>query len=170
LPGPAGYQDGVPAGFPASPEGALAQLVALDEQGLRGGDPAEYERVYAEFAAPGAPQPAATRMVDTLSSIRARAGLAVTGPVTDLTVGYSVTEGLIKGVLDGGRYTVVCVLGQLRTDYQGRGVSAGVGDCQAMRYEGGQWRISPGPAAARSSDAWPGSQDAVNVGYQELLR
>jgi hypothetical protein len=82
----------------------------------------------------------------------------------------------IKGVLDGGRYVVACVLGQFTADYQGRLVTYGVGDCQALRWNPtdsstgapGQWLISPGPAAATAPDAWPGSQDSVNAGYQEI--
>ena len=55
-------------------------------------------------------------------------------------------------------------------DYRGLLVAYGVGDCQAMRWTaGGQWRISPGPAAAAAPSAWPGSQDAVNAGYRDIL-
>jgi hypothetical protein len=83
-------------------------------------------------------------------------------------VTYHVTEGLIKGSLDGGRYAVVCVLGELAAGYEGRTISGGVGDCQAMRWTPDGWRISPGALAARATSAWPGSADAVKAGYREL--
>jgi hypothetical protein len=84
-------------------------------------------------------------------------------------VTYQVTHGLVKGSTDTGRYAVVCVLGELAVGYQGRAISAGVGDCQAMRWTGTDWRISPGVLAAPASSAWPGSADAVTAGYQELI-
>jgi hypothetical protein len=168
LPSATGELAVVPAGFPPTPPGAVAALAALTTYGLSGGDPAIYAADYAAASAPGAPAPRTARLVDLLSSIRATAGLPPTGPVPDLTMTWQLTEGQVKGVLDEGRYAVVCVLGQFSATYQGRVLADGVGDCQALRWVSGQWRISPGPAAATASDAWPGSQDAVNAGYQEV--
>lgn len=158
----------IPGGFPATLEGALAQLKALDENGMRGGDPQVYARAYRELSVPGAPDPRLTGLSAVLTSFRSRAGLDDTGVIPGLQVTYPVTHGLVKGSTDSGRYTVVCVLGQLSVDYQGRAVSAGVGDCQAMRWTGSGWRISPGALAAPASSAWPGSADAVKAGYREL--
>lgn len=158
----------IPGGFPATPEGALAQLKALDETGMRGGDPQVYARAYRELSPPGAPDAGSTGLSAVLRSFRSHAGLSDTGTVPDLEVTYQVTHGLVKGSADAGRYTVVCVLGQLSVDYQGRTISAGVGDCQAMRWSGNGWRISPGVLAAPASSAWPGSADAVKASYREL--
>jgi hypothetical protein len=177
LPAPTVTTSWIATGFPDTPEGALAQLAALDEQGMRGGDPQVYGRAYAELSAPNAPAAAASRLSNYLVDIRSRAHLPASGPVPELSFSYQPTHGLIKGVLDGGRYAVVCVLGQFTADFQGRDVDAGTGDCQAMRYlpdptspTGGTWRISPGAPAASAADAWPGSQDSINAGYQELAR
>jgi hypothetical protein len=158
----------VPGGFPATAEGAMAQLQALDETGMRGGDPQVYARAYRELSLPGAPDPGSTGLSAVLRSFRSHAGLPDTGVVPGLEVTYQVTQGLVKGSTDGGRYTVVCVLGELSVGYQGRTISAGVGDCQAMRWTGSEWRISPGALAAAASCAWPGSADAVKAGYREL--
>ena len=158
----------VPGGFPATAEGALAQLKALDETSMKGGDPQVYARAYRGLSLPGAPDPGSTGLSAVLTSFRSHAGLADTGTIPDLVVTYQVTHGLVKGSADAGRYTVVCVLGQLSVDYQGRTISAGVGDCQAMRWTGIDWRISPGTLAAPASSAWPGSADAINAGYREL--
>ncbi len=163
----------VAAGFPQTPAGAVAALAALTTQGLRGGDPRVYADAYRALSARGAPPPAAARLTDLLTSLRSSAGLPPAGPVPDLRMAWRPMAAQVKGVLDDGRYAVVCVLGQFTADYQGRVVTIGVGDCQAMRWTGPggepeQWRISPGPAAARAADAWPGSQDAVAAGYQEI--
>jgi hypothetical protein len=154
--------------FPRSPEGAVAQLKALDEQAMAGGDPDTYDRDYRARALAGAPDPRETGLSSVLVSFRATSGLPGVGFVPDLSVDYQVTEGLIKGVADQGRYTVACVLGELTVQYQERTVSAGVGDCQALRWTGTDWRISPGTLAAPAPCAWPGSLDAVEAGYREL--
>lgn len=158
----------VPGGFPATAEGALAQLTALDETGMRGADPRVYARAYRELSLPGAPDPGSSGLSAVLRSFRSHAGLPDTGPIAGLEVTYQVTQGLIKGSADAGRYTVVCVLGELSVGEQGRTMSAGVGDCQAMRWTGADWRISPGALAAAASSAWPGSADAIKAGYREL--
>lgn len=158
----------IPGGFPATAEGAMAQLIALDETGMRGSDPRVYARAYRELSLPGAPDPGSTGLSAVLRSFRSHAGLADTGVVPGLEVSYQVTQGLVKGTTDAGRYTVVCVLGELFVGYQGRTISAGVGDCQALRWSGTDWRISPGALAAAASSAWPGSADALKAGYREL--
>ena len=167
---PAGQTAGrwISSGFPATPQGALGQLQTLDEAAMRGGDPGTYARGYRELALAGAPQPETTGLSSLLRSMRTSAGINPTGPIPDLTVNYQVTHGQIKGVTDGGRYVVACVLGQLSVDYQGQTITAGVGDCQALRHVGGDWRISPGPLPAPAPSAWPGSADAVHAGYRDL--
>ncbi|GAB3681746.1 hypothetical protein [Saccharopolyspora sp. NPDC049426] len=160
----------ITGGFPATPEGALGQLTALDEAAMRGGDPGTYARGFRELALPGAPPPETTGLYSLLRSMRSSAGLPPTGAVPDLTANYQVTHGQIKGTTDGGRYVVACVLGQFSVDFQGQTLTAGVGDCHALRHVGGDWRISPGPLPAPAPSAWPGSADAVHAGYRDLKR
>jgi hypothetical protein len=155
-------------GFPQTPEGALAQLKVLNETGARGGDPTTYARAYTDTALPGAPTVAESGLHTVLSRFRNRAGIPAGQPKPGLTVTYDVTHGLIKGSTDGGRYVVVCTLGQLTFDLQGTSTSFGVGDCQAMRWTGTAWRISPGARAAYAPSAWPGSLDSVKAGYRAL--
>lgn len=158
----------IPGGFPRTPEGALAQLKALDETAMAAGDPQVYARGYAEVSVPGAPAADSTGLVTLLRNLRSHAGLPSTGSVTDFTVTYRVTHGLVKGSAEGGDFVVACVLGPLAADYQGQVVTAGVGDCQALRWQGDRWRIAPGALAAAAPSAWPGSADAVKAGYREL--
>lgn len=167
LPGPT--QTGgrvVPGGFPGTPEGAVAQLAALTETGLEGGDPVGYTRAYQSVALLGAPAVETTSLYSGLQSIRNGAQLPSTGAIADLVFTYKNVEGLVKGTTDRGRYAVVCVLGELTTGLNGRSLSSGAGDCQAMRYVDGDWRISPGAAAARATLAWPGTAEAARAGYR----
>jgi hypothetical protein len=158
----------IPDGFPGTPAGALSQLKALDEQGLVGGDPDVYARAYRLLSLPGAPDPGSTGLSSVLTSFRAAGGLPGTGPAAGVLVNYQVSEGLIKGSADGSRYTVVCVLGEFTVRDQTQTISAGVGDCQALRWIGTHWRISSGALAASAPCAWPGSEESVDAGYREL--
>lgn len=158
----------IPGGFPETPEGALGQLKALNETALAAADPQVYARGYRELAEPGAPDPSSTGLAALLRSMRSRAQLPDTGSVTGLTATFHVTHGLVKGTASGGRYVVVCVLGQYSVGVNGQAVAAGVGDCQAMRWTGTEWRIASGALAAAAPCAWPGSADAVKAGYREL--
>lgn len=168
LPAPRGRRGPVGRGFPPTPDGALAQLVALTRAGLAGGDPATYARAYAAVAGPGAPPAPTTPLYRGLDEIRSRAGLPATGPVDRLTFTWTPTSGLVKGVTDDGRFVVVCVLGQLDAGAGGRVASSGAGDCQGLRRVDGQWWIAPGPPAAPAPLAWPGSAEAAQVGYREV--
>lgn len=157
-------------GFPATGEGALGWLTDLNETALRGGDPATYLRAYGESALPHAPSPQGSGLYALLTSFRERAGIRPGELKPGLTVTYEVTQGLIKGTADGGRFAVVCTLGQLSFDYQGQSTSMGIGDCQALRWTGTVWRIAPGARAAYAASAWPGSSESVAAGYRPVNR
>ena len=159
----------IPGGFPDTPEGAVGQLIALNETALAAADPQVYARGYREIAEAGAPDPAATGLATLLRSMRARAHLPPAGPIPELTASYQVTHAQIKGTAAGGRYVVVCVLGQFSATANGQVAALGIGDCQAMRWTGSQWRIASGPLAAAAPCAWPGSADAVKAGYREVV-
>ena len=160
----------MPRGYPPTPEGALAQVAALTDAGLVNADPQAYAAAYEAVAAPGAPPATDSRLYRALVEVRAHAGLPATGPVPELTFVWTPTSGLIKGSTDNGRYVVACVLGQLDAGANGRMISTAAADCQGMRWVGGQWWISPGPAAAAAPLAWPGSAEAAQVGYRAVTR
>jgi hypothetical protein len=169
LPPPARHRAGVVAGgFPATAEGAVAQLAALTEAGLSGGDPQGYTLAYQSIALPGAPAVETTGAYTGLENTRSRAGLPASGVVPGLVFDFKTTDGLIKGTTDGGRYAVVCVLGELTAGINGQSISGGAADCQAMRYVNGDWRISPGAPATRAPTAWPGTAEAVRAGYRAV--
>ncbi len=156
----------VPQGFPHTPEGALAQLKALDEAGMVGLDPAAYTLAYQQLALPGAPDVANVGLVQVAASARLAGGAEPTGPLTGLTSTFQVDAGLIKGVADGGNFVVPCVLGELSVISPKSTARAGVGDCQALRWVDGTWRISPTSLPNNAPSAWPGTEEAVTAGYR----
>ncbi|WP_243795036.1 hypothetical protein [Saccharopolyspora gloriosae] len=158
----------IPGGVPGTASGAVAQLAALDEAALRSADPDLYARGFTELSEPGAPSATETGLHSLLQSLRTSAGMPPTGPVPKMLADFQPTHGQIKGIAEGGRLVVACVLGQFSVDQRGQTVTAGIGDCQALRWNGHRWRIAAMPLAAPAPSAWPGSEDAVSVGYREL--
>lgn len=158
----------IPGGFPDTVEGALGQLTALNTTALAAADPQVYATGYREVSEQGAPDPGSTGLASLLRSMRSGAGLPDTGSVAGLTASFQITHGQIKGTATGGRFVVACVLGQFSVGVNGQVTSAGVGDCQAMRWNGTEWRIASGALAAAAPCAWPGSADAGKAGYREL--
>jgi len=156
----------VAQGFPHTPEGALAQLKALDETGMQGLDPAAFELAWQELASPGAPASAAVGLVRAARAARRTGGLDATGPVDGLTSTYQVDAGLIKGTADDGNFVVPCVLGELSVITTTSARRVGLGDCQGMRWVQGRWRISPTALPSAASCAWPGTEEAVTAGYR----
>ncbi|MEC3981986.1 hypothetical protein [Amycolatopsis sp. H20-H5] len=154
--------------FPGTAAGAVAQLRAIDQAGAAGGDPATYSRAYQQFALPGAPDVRHSGLHVVLTHLRDSAGIPPGQLTPGLELTYDVTHGLIKGTADHGRYVVVCTLGQLSLTRQGRTTVVGIGDCQALRWTGTGWRISPGARAAYATSAWPGSAESVAAGYRAL--
>jgi hypothetical protein len=159
----------VPTGFPRTPEGALAQLKALNEAGMVGLDPATYAAAYTAIAEPGAPAPATTTLARVAAGSRLKGGLPDTGPVLALTASYQVSAGLIKGSTDNGNFVVPCTLGVLSVTTSTASIRLGVGDCQAMRWIGSQWRISPTNAPTLPPATWPGTTESQTAGYVAVI-
>lgn len=171
LPQPAGPPEPLPVAFPDTVEGAVAQLAALTQVGLEGGDPQRYRRAYESVTLPGAPGVETARLHRDLRRVRAGVlGFPPVGPIAGLIFTWTPTSALVKGTTDGDRYAVVCVLGELVAGLNGQSISTGAGDCQAFRRVGQRWWISPGAAAAPATLAWPGSAEAVLAGYRAVRR
>lgn len=168
LPPAGGRNDILADQFPPTPEGALGQLAELTRVGLQGADPQAYELAYNSIAAPGAPQVDSSVMHRTLMAMRQAGGLPKQGLLPALSLTYTPLAGLIKGTTDGGRYAVVCVLGEAAIMANGTPFTAGGGDCQAMRWNGQNWQVAPGAQAAQAPVAWPGTDEAFGAGYLPL--
>lgn len=160
----------VPTGFDDTTEGAIAQAIELTRVGAAGMDPQVWAQAYASLAEPGAAPPAQTPAARDMVGFRRSANMPRTGPREGMTITWAPTSAMVKGSTDDGTYTVVCVLGELVTDYKGRVASGGWGNCLPMRRVGDQWRVASGPAARVAPAAWPGSDEAVAAGYRDITR
>lgn len=159
----------VPTGFPDTEQGAIAQVVELTRVGFTGADPQVWAQAYDSMAEPGAAPAAQTPASQDLVAFRRAANMPRTG-ATRARITWDPTSALVKGSTDDGSYVVACVLGELVTDYKGRVATGGLGNCLPMRRVGDQWLVASGPRAWVAPATWPGSDEAVAVGYRDILR
>jgi hypothetical protein len=159
----------VATGFPHTTEGALAQLVAIDQAALQSASVPGAQAVIDAWAVPGGPTVESWSGVRAVAEMLTAAGLPAQGSPT-LTVGASPAMGLIKGVV-GRDYVVACVdfVVSATVSTTSRVAAA---DCQRMVWvedaRGRRWMVGPGAEPAPSPSVWPGTDAAHEVGYQEL--
>ena len=156
---------GVATGFPQTPAGALAQLVAIDQAALQSGSVAGAQEVVKAWAVPGGPSPATWSGVRAVADLLQAAGLPAEGSPT-LVVSASPEMGLVKGTV-GPAYVVACV-DFVVTATLSQTARVAAADCQRMEWRGGRWMIGAGPEPAQAPSVWPGTDAAHEVGYREL--
>lgn len=154
---------GVGEGFPATPEGAIGALAAMETTGLADLNPATFDPAYASISLSGAPAPESTPLGSQVASIYAQV-VGTGDSAMPITSRWQLAGAQIKGISNGGRSVVACVAGELQVAAANSG-QAGTGDCQAMRWTGADWRIAPVPAAAKAPITWPGSAQFTQAGY-----
>lgn len=155
----------VPTGFGHTPQGALAQLAAIDQAALQSGSLPGVRAVIEEWAAAGGPTPQTWSGVKAMAEFLDAAGLS-SGGSPSLAIVATPMMGLIKGTV-GRDFVVACVDFEVdATLTQTQRVAAA--DCQRMVWDSGRWIIGPGPEPAPAPSTWPGTDAAIQVGYKDL--
>jgi hypothetical protein len=166
LPRPTGVGPAeVPTGFPRTPEGALAQLAAIDVTAMESGSVDGVRRVIAEWAAPGGPTPETWSGVDGMAHLLSAAGLSGAGS-PQLAIVVRPLMGLVKGTV-GPDFAVVCVDLEFTVTVEQTSRIA-IADCQRMVWTSDRWLIGPGPEPAPAPSVWPGTEAAAAAGYRDL--
>ena len=155
----------VPTGFPRTPEGALAQLAAIDVTAMQTGSMDGVRQVIAEWAAPGGPTSETWSGVDGMASLLSAAGLSSAGS-PELAIVVRPVMGLIKGTV-GEEFAVVCVNFEFTVTVEATSRIA-IADCQRMAWVGDRWVIGPGEEPAPAPSVWPGTEAAIAAGYRDL--
>ena len=155
----------VPTGFPRTPEGALAQLAAIDVTAMQSGSMDGVRRVIAEWAAPGGPTPETWSGAAGMASLLSAAGLSGAGS-SQLAIVVRPAMGLIKGSV-GPQFVVVCVNFQFTVTVEQTSRIA-IADCQRMAWVRDQWVIGHGPEPAPAPSVWPGTDTAIAAGWRDL--
>lgn len=165
---------GVAAGFPQTPEGALAQLAAIDAAALTSASVRVAQAVIEQWADPGGPTP------ENWSGVRAMTALLESaGTPSDardaITVSVEPAMGFIKGTV-GADFVVPCIdfiVTATLTAPAGTGAVAqprqvAAADCQRMVWRGDRWMVGAGDEPAAAPSLWPGSQASFDAGYEWL--
>jgi hypothetical protein len=158
---------GVPTGFPETPQGAMAQLAAVDAAVLQAGSLTAARSVALGWIAPGGPSPVTWSPLQALGELFDSARLSGGGSPR-LHVTLTPLMGQVKGVVGTG-FVVPCVDFELDVTLvqSDRGATA---DCQRMAWTGSRWEIGVGAEPAPAPSVWPDTDTALSVGYKDLSR
>jgi hypothetical protein len=174
----------VATGFPHTPAGAMAQLIAIDQAALTPASVPLAQAVITAWAEPGGPTPASWSVTRAVATLLTAAALPANGTGTSHTadqagitnpasaIGLQVTPamGFIKGQL-GPDFVIPCVdlLITTGTASEAREPrSAATADCQRMVWRNDRWLIGAGTEPAPAPSLWPGTQASFDAGYQWL--
>jgi hypothetical protein len=155
----------VPTGFPHTPQGAMAQLAAIDQTALESGTLAGAREVIQRWAMPGGPTTSSCSGVQALAEFFDAAGLSGGGN-NQLAIVATPLMGQIKGSV-GPDFVVPCVDYEIDVTLQQteRGAAA---DCQRMVWNGTRWMVGPASEPAPAPSVWPDTDTAIGVGYRDL--
>ena len=157
---------GVPSGYPRTPEGAAAQLAAIEVRVLSAMSLPLATEVYRDWAMPGgvgAADWSQTRNVQSFLT-HSRQSTNQLDPGTLVSVTPAAIQ--IKGT-DGPDWVVACVLLDVRAALKAE-ARMGYGTCERMQWTGDRWLIGPGAPPVPAPSTWPGSDASVEAGWQPV--
>jgi hypothetical protein len=157
----------VPSGFAHTPEGALAQLVAIDQTAIAPASVKTAQLVIDNWAAPGGPTSATWSGVKAVATMLSSAALPADGS-GGLSVTVEPAMGFIKGSV-GADFVIPCVDLVITASMEGAAAQriAAV-DCQRMIWSQDRWVVGPGEEPVPAPSLWPGTQESFDAGYQWL--
>ncbi len=162
---------GIPSGFPHTPEGAVAQLAAIDADVLNNASIDHARQVITGWAAPGGPTAATWTGVQAIAGFLSAAKLSPAGGAgSGLAIRATPLMGMVKAT-DGPDWAVVCVDLEVDATRKASGQVA-VADCQRMAWDGGggRWVVAPGAEPAPAPSIWPGTDASIDAGWKTLRR
>lgn len=157
---------GVPTGFPDTPEGAAAQLAAIEVRVLSAMSLPVATEVYRDWALPGGVGATGWSQTRNVQAFLTHAGQSsnVLDPGTLVSVTLAAVQ--IKGT-DGPAWLVACVLLDVRAALKNE-ARMGYGTCERMHWTTDRWQIGPGTPPAPAPSTWPGSDASVQAGWKPV--
>lgn len=156
---------GVPTGFPRTPEGALAQLKAMDETGFRGMNSTNAQSVYRDSFETVDPTFYSTGWIGGLvAKFEQNNSEATQG---SYTADFTATQGIVRGTARNGDIVVACIVGKGVISGQHITNSGPWSDCQVMHWTGKRWMAQPRDSTS-APNVSPGSAEAYRLGFRDL--
>lgn len=166
LPSPGGVGAyGVPTGYGRTEGGVLAQLAGIDAAAFRSASGAGARAVIREWAAPGGPTPDTWSVVQSVTGLLMRAGVAPSGSAL-LSITATPVLGMVTGSVGSG-FVVACVDFSVDVTFGGIGRSV-YADCERMVWDGHGWLIGPGRPPVPPGAVFPGSDEVFDAGWSTL--
>lgn len=154
---------GVPSGLPQTPQGAVAQLAAIDTTVLVGMSIPQAHQVHQAWSAPGAVPAQEWVMTANVAAFLAAAGQPGQAKQAHVAVTAVPVAGQVKGS-DGDDWVLACVLFEVTAVITEQARIA-YGHCEPMAWKDNRWVIGPGPAPAVAPSTWPGTDLAAAAGW-----
>lgn len=153
----------VAAGFPHTPEGAAAQLAAIEVAVLTEMSIARTHEIHAAWSMPGAPVIEAWPLMGNVQSFLGAAGMGSAKDVGTMVTVIPVAA-QIKAT-DGPDWVVACVLSDVRAVVRTE-ARVVYGYCERMAWDGRRWLVAPGTPPAAAPSTWPGTELAIKAGWR----
>jgi hypothetical protein len=174
IPAPTRVGDaGVATGYPHTPEGALAQLAAIDSTALESGSVRVAQAVIEHWAVPGGPTAETWTGVHAVAALLGSAGTPADAR-DSMAISVEPTMGYIKGTV-GQDFVVPCIdfivtatLTARAGGPTGRPQQVAAADCQRMVWQEDRWMIGAGDEPAPAPSLWPGTEESFDAGYRWL--
>ena len=153
--------EGIPAGYPQTPEGAVGQLGEILVSVLGSMDLAHAQDVQGSWFE----EPASGEVWPVLGLIQSflEAGRIPSGLDPGASLRVIPVAGQIKGS-DGDGWHVACVLVEITYTYRDQARLA-YGHCERMTWDGQRWMVAAGAHPVPGPSTWPGTEQAVRAGW-----
>lgn len=155
---------GVPTGFPHTPEGAVAQLAAIEVTLVEAMSIPVAHQVHDAWSLPGGTPAAEWTMTRNVQVFLNTLGDQGNAKDDSVLVTATPAAGQVKGT-DGPDWVLACVLLDVRAAVATT-ARIGYGHCERMSWHEGRWQIGPGTPPAKAPSTWPGSDLAVQAGWR----
>ena len=159
---------GVPTGFPHSPEGAVAQLAAIETTVLQSMSIDRAHQVHAAWSNPGAVAAESWELTTNIQAFLASSAGQYAGDLRTAVVTTPIAA-QVKGT-DGTDWVLACVLLDVKAQIATQARIA-YGHCERMQWtprDGGRWVIGAGAVPARAPSTWPGTDLAIEAGWKTV--
>lgn len=156
---------GVASGFPRTPDGALAQLAAIEVRVLEAMNLPVLTAVHRAWVSPDGPDLTEWEMTANVQAFLGAVPHEEPDRIDDVTTVTVIPVGAqVKGT-DGSDWVLACVMVEVRVTVVSDARMA-YGHCSRMAWDGGRWMVGPGIAPASVSGAWPGTRAFIDAGWR----